>query len=189
MAEHDGLAVLLGEPVQLLVEDRPEVEPRPLGQIGRRVVDQPPFPPVPPRRGPPSLERHPMGDAVEPGGQQLALADRVGLLDQDQERGLECVLDVAGVAEQPPGDPEDHRPVPAHQGLEGGLGRLGASGGEPFEQLAVGHRRGRAVAEQPVDLTDRVPRLPARHRLCLLKPSFHRPRPTRERYCPLESIR
>ena len=38
---------------------------------------------------------------------------------QDEERGLEGVLGVVRVAEQPAADAEDHRPMLPHQGREG----------------------------------------------------------------------
>jgi hypothetical protein len=75
------------------------------------------------------------GDAVEPGGQRRPVADRRRPAEQDEERGLEGVVGVGGVAEHPPADAEHHRPVPADEHLERGPV---AGGEEPAQQLRVG---------------------------------------------------
>ena len=58
---------------------------------------------------------------MDPGAEEIAVAERPGLADEYEERRLEGILDVARVVQHPPADPEDHRPVPCDQGLEGGL--------------------------------------------------------------------
>ena len=75
--------------------------------------------------------------------------DRAGLLDQDEEGGLEGVLGVVGVAQDAPADGQDHRPVPRHQRLEG---RRIALGEEAVEELRVGEPGDGPAAEQAVDL-------------------------------------
>jgi hypothetical protein len=70
---------------------------------------------------------------VEPGGDLLAAHDRGGLPRQDQERGLEGVLGVVGIAEDASAGAQHHRPVPAHQLGERLLGGLVAPRQESFE--------------------------------------------------------
>ncbi len=94
-------------------------------------------------------ERH----AVEPGAEQVRIADRPGLSGQDEEDGLEGVLGVMVIAQELPADAQDHRPVSGDDRGEGGLvGRL-ASGGEPLEQFAVGEPGGASALEERAELT------------------------------------
>ena len=60
-------------------------------------------------------------DAIEPVAQQVGVADRPGLAGQDEEDGLEGVLGMVAVAQELAADAQHHRPVPCHQGGEGGL--------------------------------------------------------------------
>jgi hypothetical protein len=94
-------------------------------------------------------ERH----AVQPGAEQVRVADRPGLSGQDEEDGLESVLSVMVVAQELPADAQDHRPMSGHDRGEGGLvGRL-AAGGEPLEQFAVGEPGGAAALEERAELS------------------------------------
>jgi hypothetical protein len=102
----------------------------------------------------------PEGDAMEPGAEGVAVADRSGLPRQDEENGLEGVLGVVGVAKELSADGEDHRAVPGDDRGESGLGGEGvAIGVEPLEELAVGQPDGRAGGEErpelPGDRSDR----------------------------------
>ena len=72
-----------------------------------------------------------------------------GLVDQDQERGLEHVVGIGPGAEQAAADAEDHRPVPAQQLLEGGLV---AARGKAIEEVAVGRLAGGGRAQQAVEV-------------------------------------
>ena len=65
------------------------------------------------------------------------VADRPSPAEQHQERGLEGILGVVRVVEQPATDPQHHRPVPLDQRLERQLGRLAITGRKPFEQLSI----------------------------------------------------
>ena len=58
---------------------------------------------------------------MQPGPEPTRVADRASLLDQDQERRLERVLGVVGVAQHAPADVQHERPVPGDQGGERGL--------------------------------------------------------------------
>src|SRR5262249_26435107 len=69
----------------------------------------------------PRLEGGTVGDAVEPAPERRRLADRTGLSGEDEERGLEGVLDVGLVAEHAAADLQHHWPMTAHQGMEGSL--------------------------------------------------------------------
>ncbi len=106
----------------------------------------------------PRTPRRPERDPVEPVAQQVGVADRPGLPGQDEEDGLEGVLGMLNVAQELPADAQNHRPVPAHQGGEGGLaGRLTPAGGEPLEELPVGEPGHRAALEERLELPGHRP--------------------------------
>jgi hypothetical protein len=102
-------------------------------------------------------ERDALSDAMQPATDRLLLADRGSPADEDEERGLEGVLGVVGVAQHPPADTQDHRAVAAHEGLEGALiaaqrknlqelpigGALVPQAGSPQVLEEFGDRRGR----------------------------------------------
>ncbi len=75
---------------------------------------------------------------MEPGPQYVAIADRPGLLDQDQEGGLESVGDVVRVIEHAPADAQHHRPVPMEDRLEG---RRVAMCQEALQELSLAQAR------------------------------------------------
>ena len=97
---------------------------------------------------------------MEPAAEQVAAAERVGLADEHEERGLERVVDVVGVAEQGPADGEDHRAVPGDDRLEG---RAVAACDEAVEELALAQAGGGPGPEQPADLVARDRELTAGH--------------------------
>ncbi len=107
-------------------------------------------------------ERRPAGHAMEPAADRLAAPDRPGPARQGQEGRLEGVLGVDRVAEQVERRPQDHRPVPGDQGLEG---VVVARRQESIDEPAVGQAGEGPLAEEPVDLTEGVPhRSAAGHR-------------------------
>ncbi|MDB5309105.1 MAG: hypothetical protein JWO38_3307 [Gemmataceae bacterium] len=130
--------MLLRGPVELLVQDPPDVPP---GDPGERVVrvghlfrEGRARPPI--GEGPAG---GPDGDPVQPGGQGGRGADRLGPPGRPEEDGLERVLGVGRWAEDPAADGQDDRPVPADPGGE----RVRVGGpGEPAEQVGVGGRVG-----------------------------------------------
>ena len=79
-------------------------------------------------------DRHP----VEPGAQQVGVADGAGLAGEHEEDGLEGVLGMVPVTQELSADVEDHRPVPRHQRDERRIPSRIAAGGEPLQQLPVG---------------------------------------------------
>ena len=98
--------------------------------------------------------RDPPGDAVEPGPQHVALADRPGLLDQDQERRLEGIGDVVRIVQDAPADAQHHRPVPMEDRLER---RLVAMGEESLQELGLAQARdGPRVEETFQRIDDRT---------------------------------
>ena len=122
VAQHDRDAVLVRQAGQLRVEDRLQVGPglvRGNGRVRHGVhlllLGHPP------EGRPAGLQRGPVGDPVEPGPDQVPGPDRGRPPGQDQERGLERVLGQVRVADDPPADAQDHRPVPADQRGERGL--------------------------------------------------------------------
>jgi hypothetical protein len=136
VAEDERGADPLRQPLDLLVEDRPDVAPDDLAQRVRP-------PGVPPAAlvpaadpaGLPGAGGDPPGDAVQPARDRAPLADRPRPAGQDQERRLEGVVRRVGVAQDAAADAQDHRPVPAQQGLEG---RLVDVARVPVQQLGVG---------------------------------------------------
>src|SRR5262249_16488786 len=61
--------------------------------------------------------------------------NRLPFPSEDQEGGLEGILGILLLAQDAPADAVDHRPVPAHDGLEDGLV---APGEGSFDELPVG---------------------------------------------------
>ncbi len=94
------------------------------------------------------------GDAVQPGCDRVAAADRAGPPGQDQEGRLCGLFGVVFVTQDLTADAQNHGPMPVDQRGEGGLGELIAPFNEALEQIAVGEPRGRAGAKQRVDLLE-----------------------------------
>ena len=150
VAEDHRQPVLLRQPVDLLVHDARDVGIGPGVGHGhgrhRRCLR---LAAAPPPRLDARLHGRAIRHAVQPAAQGVAGADRAGLPGQDQEGGLEGVLDVLLVPQHGAAGRQDHRAVPRHQGLEG---RLVAGGGVSGQQLAVTQADGRAVVEQVAEV-------------------------------------
>jgi hypothetical protein len=67
---------------------------------------------------------NPVGDAVQPAGHRLALADGGGAAGQDQEGGLESVLGVVLVVQDVPADAPHQPAVTVQQRCKGVLSTL-----------------------------------------------------------------
>ena len=78
----------------------------------------------------------PQRDAVQPGPERRPPADRARPADEDQERRLEGVVGVVGLAERGAADAPDHRPVPLDQRRERLLG------GRPGQEAYLARRAG-----------------------------------------------
>ena len=164
VAEDDGLAIFLGESADLLMQHGPELVPCGVvvvtrGQHRRAL----PFPSVTPGRVGLRSYRRAVGHLVEPVPQHLAIADRPGLADEQEERGLEGVLRVLRLVEHVPADAEDHRPMPPDEHLEGGLRLRGQSVQEPRQQLAIAHPLDVLHQEGRAAVGDDRPRVSAHH--------------------------
>jgi hypothetical protein len=177
VAEHHRGAVLLGQPPHFLLHDRAEFAAVDLVGIGRldgfddagrrTFLDGPTA-----RRPDPDAGRRPAGDAVEPAPHRIQPADRARPAHQDQERGLEGVVGVVGVAEPVAADAQDHRPVAQHQHLE--RGRV-AMVDEPFEQLPVGQPAGGPGFEERMDVAQQLDgRTPGHAKLPCLDQGLYR---------------
>jgi len=94
-------------------------------------------------------DRDPMGNSVQPVAHEVAVADRTRAPNQDEESGLEGILDVLIVTENSSANTQDHRPVPRHQG---GERHLVALGDEPLEQLALTQPSNGSAVENAVQL-------------------------------------
>ena len=70
---------------------------------------------------------------MQPGTQPLGLPQRIGLAGQHEERRLESVLGVVGIAEHSLTDAQHHRPMPRHQRGEGPFGLLGPVARDPIQ--------------------------------------------------------
>jgi hypothetical protein len=75
------------------------------------------------------------GDAVQPVAERRAAADDGGLLGEDQEGGLEGVLGILVVAQEPFANAQDERPVACDKC---GKGRLIPAGAVQLQELVVG---------------------------------------------------
>ncbi len=116
MAEDQRQPIPLRHPVDLLVDHEPQfrtflvllLPPRPC-------VGGLPFDDAPPCGLRALLLGDPEGDSVEPVGQQLAIAERRGLLDEDEERGLERIFRRVLVTQDPAARSQDQRTVTVNQ--------------------------------------------------------------------------
>ena len=146
VAEQDRHAVFLGQSAQFVIQGREEFRPFRVGRRNRRL----------PRGGRdfagspllgqgPCPVRHAPGHAVEPAAQRVVDPDHPRLADEDQECGLERVLNVSRVVQGTATDAEDHRAMAGHQGLEGRFRRVGRPGRgiDPFQQLGIAEAGGR----------------------------------------------
>jgi hypothetical protein len=105
VAQHDRHPVLLGQPPQLPVEQRSQVEPDvSLQRRGLGHVSHLPFPGAPAGGNRPGLQGGAAGDAVQPVADQLAGHDRGRPAGEDEEGGLEGVLGVLLVGQHAAAD-------------------------------------------------------------------------------------
>jgi hypothetical protein len=168
VAEDDGLAVELWEPVDFLMHDRLAFPVRPgvlHGRAGRvRDREEPPFVGLPSRDRRPGTRPDAEGDLVEPRAQRVVHPERVGLAHQHQERRLEGIQRVLFVTQGRPADAEDHRAVTADDLGEGQLGEFVLSPDEPLQQRSVGHASDRAKLEERAEKPRRLAIPIERHR-------------------------
>ncbi len=157
-AQHGRRLLLLGQAQDLVIDHRPEF---PAGHLVRRIrtgrsgglrataVEQPhmSLPPAAGRRS--RVPGDTVRDAVEPLGHGLAVAQAARLANEDEEGGLERVLDLLRVVEPSAADGQDHRPVSGDQFLEG---RFVPAADEPLEQLALIQAGEGAAGEQGAEL-------------------------------------
>src|SRR5262249_12258266 len=139
-AQDEGLAVLLGQAVQLLIEHGLQLPPGEVrggrtrglsGSLGLVAAAAGP--------GPPRLHGDAVSDPVQPAGDGTFLDDGAGLAGQDEERGLEGVLGVLFLAQETAADAHHQRAVALHEGREGGIL---TQGGEPAQRLAIAQLAG-----------------------------------------------
>ena len=76
--------------------------------------------------------------------------------EEDQEDGLEGVVNLVRIGEPGPADAEDHRPMPQQEGFER---RVVTRGEKPFQQRPVGQVADRPGGEERAKLSrDPAPR-------------------------------
>ncbi len=94
---------------------------------------------VTPDRGDSGPRSHTHCDSVQPAPDRLTVADRNRSPSQNQEDGLEGVVNIVRVVEHVAAHAHHHRPVPRHQGFKSQIARLVTTGQETLEQLPIGH--------------------------------------------------
>jgi hypothetical protein len=163
IAQHQGRAVAFGKPLDLRVEDQPQLVAgldAALRCRHRRTLFMPPSA----GGGRASARRGPEGHLMEPGTERVAHPETRGFLDQDQKSGLEGILRVVRVGQHAPADPQDHRSVPLEQDRERQRGSLAPAGRKPFQELPVRPFPDRSQVEERAKLPDDRPVLSDRHR-------------------------
>ena len=158
VAEDQRGAVMLRQSIDLFVDHRLQVFPILVvidGQPPRGELGMAPLVALPADRRGASARGDSVGDGVDPGTDRVPHPERTRPLRQDEERGLEGILRLVFVSQDRPAQAQHHRPVPLDERGEGVLGRLSATGREPFEQLPVRHRAGHALVEEHGKLTQR----------------------------------
>jgi hypothetical protein len=88
---------------------------------------------------------------IQPGSQRLAAADAGRLLGEDQKGGLEHILGVVPVPQDPAGDVEHHGPVPADQGHEGLLVMVRR---KAIQQLFIRALVAARASHEPMDVVE-----------------------------------
>jgi hypothetical protein len=115
-AEHYRLAVALGQPVDLLVEDRAQIVPRSRRRVPRAgQLGGPPFSFAASSAVGFDLKRDPARHAMEPTAERVVDPECPGLAGQEQEGGLKRILGVIGVSEDAAANGHDHRTMPLHE--------------------------------------------------------------------------
>ena len=89
---------------------------------------------VAPTEDPRLCTAHAKSYAVEPAGHRPVFADGVSFAKEHEKRGLEGIVNILFMAEQTPAQASHHRPVPLHEGSQGGSI---LTFDKAFEQLAV----------------------------------------------------
>ena len=150
VAEDDGPSITFGEPVDLLVEHGTGVVPgRARGHSLACQLGGPLFLTAAPEGVGLDLKRDAPGHAMEPAADRSVDPDRPGLASQQQEGGLEGVVGIVGIVEDPAADGHDHPPMTLDQGLEGELVSVRHV---TFQHRTVGETRQGPLVEEAVDL-------------------------------------
>ena len=173
ITQHDGQAVLLRQTADFLIEDRPHLRPKRLrigcfGLHGRR---QPFVFPAPAGIGA-TAGGNPRCHAVQPTADRITFANGTRFLGENQERGLKCILGVAGVLQDAAANTVDHLPMPLNQSGEGTFIPVGP---EAVEQLTIGQVAGRSCREQETDVPENGAKLPLGHDLDLPEIAYLHP--------------
>ena len=91
----------------------------------------------------------PVGDAVKPVPDEVAIADGPRPPDENEEGCLKGVFDVMFVTQYAPADSQHHRPVPRDQG---GKRRLVPFGDKPLQELAFGQPGDSSLVKDSIQL-------------------------------------
>ncbi len=94
----------------------------------------------------------PAGDAEEPALHRVVFANRAGVLQEHQERGLKRIVGGVAIAERLIAHAEDHRAMALEQGAEGGFRGVSFVVQKPLEQVAIGEADGAAGGEENLNL-------------------------------------
>jgi hypothetical protein len=160
ITEDDGGAVLFRQPINLRIEDRPQVAPGSFVEVGGGKVGL--FARLRPAAHGfgPGAQGDAVSDLVEPAAEGLVLPDRVAFADEGKEGGLEGILGVLRVAQQTAAQVPDHLAVAPDQHLEGSPV---AGAEEAAEQFAVGRAVGTLAGGELAQVSEQGGRTRASH--------------------------
>ncbi len=137
VAEHYRNPILLREPFELLVEHQDQIIAMSVVCGGHRTLGSSELMPAAPGLGHPGAIRDPIGRPVQPTGQRVAVANRAGLADQDQEGRLEGIMGIVRLVQNQLTDAKHHGAVSLDNGCERQLGGLPGAAREPLHQLGI----------------------------------------------------
>jgi hypothetical protein len=118
VTKQQGYTITFGEFAQLLVKHLPSLAPTQVVRFHSFSRWDASFVLLPYDNLCPGLECSAVGNAVEPTSKRYRLTDRCGFPGQNNERGLECILDVCLIAEHSAADVQYHWPVSQQDGME-----------------------------------------------------------------------
>jgi hypothetical protein len=150
VTQRDWFPVLGRQAAQFLVEHGPQIVVAG-GRRGAWVVHGQLLALPPPARLRFGTQRNAPGNGMEPASDRGRLTERRCFAQQDQESGLEGILGVVGITQNPPADAPNQRPMAAHQTGKRAFVLLPA---QLLEQLAVAAVHRRTAADPLPDIPE-----------------------------------
>lgn len=166
--QNQDRSVLVGQAAQLFVQQKLEVGPSSLVRDGWfRHVGHLPFPTLSSGGGCSRFQRGLVGHAIKPVSNHLPWHDGPCLAHKNQKGGLEGILGVLFVSEEPAAQTPHHRPMTVHQGGQGG--RI-PKAEVVLQQLSIGQTRPIPQQNQPAQVLEDLAHCAGRHRSSLTMP-------------------